>query len=141
MVAYYGMSEQLPHIKYYDMQSDGYGLTKPYSDKTAELIDKEATEIVRIQYERAKELLKEHADGLKELAQLLLDREVIYTEDVEHIFGKRQWLSRTDEIIKANEVLAVTPHEEASTEAHQPASTDTPHEESTDTSNEHSAHE
>jgi hypothetical protein len=141
MVAYYGMSEQLPHINYYDMQSDGYGLTKPYSDKTAELIDKEATEIVRIQYERAKELLKEHADGLKELAQLLLDREVIYTEDVEHIFGKRQWLSRTDEIIKANEVLAVTPHEEPSTEAHQSASTDTPHEESTDTSNEHSAHE
>ena len=103
MVAYYGMSENLPHINYYDMQGDGYGLTKPYSDKTAELIDREATDIVRREYERAKKLLGEHAEGLQQLAQLLLDREVIYTEDVEHIFGKRQWISRTDELMQANE--------------------------------------
>ena len=99
MVAYYGMSDKLPNVNYYDMQGDGYGLTKPYSDRTAELIDEEAREIVRVEYERAKELLREHAEGLKTLTQLLLDREVIYTEDVEHIFGKRAWVSRTDEMI------------------------------------------
>ena len=108
MVAYYGMSENLPHINYYDMQGDGYGLTKPYSDKTAELIDREATDIVRREYERAKKLLGEHAEGLQQLAQLLLDREVIYTEDVEHIFGKRQWISRTDELMQANEASQTT---------------------------------
>ncbi len=108
MVAYYGMSDKLPNVNYYDMQGDGYGLTKPYSDRTAELIDEEAREIVRLEYERAKELLREHADGLQELTQLLLDREVIYTEDVEHIFGKRPWISRTDELIQAREEQAST---------------------------------
>ncbi len=103
MVAYYGMSDKLPNVNYYDMQGDGYGITKPYSDRTAELIDQEAREIVRLEYERAKELLREHAEGLKALTQLLLDREVIYTEDVEHIFGKRAWVSRTEELILANE--------------------------------------
>ena len=112
MVAYYGMSETLPHINYYDMQSDGYGLTKPYSDKTAELIDREATDIVRSQYERAKAILSEHATGIQQLAQLLLDREVIYTEDVEHIFGKRPWISRTDELMQANASSSETPAEE-----------------------------
>ncbi len=112
MVAYYGMSETLPHINYYDMQSDGYGLTKPYSDKTAELIDREATDIVRSQYERAKAILSEHAEGIQQLAQLLLDREVIYTEDVEHIFGKRLWISRTDELMQANASSSETPAEE-----------------------------
>lgn len=112
MVAYYGMSETLPHINYYDMQSDGYGLTKPYSDKTAELIDREATDIVRSQYERAKAILSEHAAGIQQLAQLLLDREVIYTEDVEHIFGKRPWISRTDELMQANASSSETPAEE-----------------------------
>lgn len=112
MVAYYGMSETLPHINYYDMQSDGYGLTKPYSDKTAELIDREATDIVRSQYERAKAILSEHAEGIQQLAQLLLDREVIYTEDVEHIFGKRPWISRTDELMQANASSSETPAEE-----------------------------
>ena len=103
MVAYYGMSDKLPNVNYYDMQGDSYGLTKPYSDRTAELIDEEAREIVRVEYERAKELLREHAEGLKTLTQLLLDREVIYTEDVEHIFGKRAWVSRTDEMILERE--------------------------------------
>ena len=106
MVAYYGMSETLPHINYYDMQSDGYGLTKPYSDKTAELIDREATDIVRSQYERAKAILSEHAEGIQQLA------EVIYTEDVEHIFGKRPWISRTDELMQANASSSEPPAEE-----------------------------
>ena len=102
MVAYYGMSDKLPHVNYYDMQEDGYGLTKPYSDRTAELIDEEARAIVLQEYERAKELLREHEAGLRELTQLLLDREVIYTEDVERIFGKRPWESRTDELMRLN---------------------------------------
>lgn len=102
MVAYYGMSEKLPHINYYDMQGEGYGITKPYSDRTAELIDEEARAIVLEEYNRAKELLREHEEGLKELTQLLLDREVIYTEDVERILGKRQWESRTDELFRLN---------------------------------------
>ena len=84
------------------MQGDDYGLTKPYSDRTAELIDEEARAIVLQEYERAKELLREHEAGLRELTQLLLDREVIYTEDVERIFGKRPWESRTDELMRLN---------------------------------------
>lgn len=120
MVAYYGMSDKLPNVNYYDMQGDGYGITKPYSDRTAELIDQEAREIVRLEYERAKELLREHADGLKVLTQLLLDREVIYTEDVEHIFGKRAWVSRTEELILANEEAKSQSTEQSSDEAPSP---------------------
>ena len=121
MVAYYGMSDKLPNVNYYDMQGDGYGITKPYSDRTAEIIDQEAREIVRLEYERAKELLREHAEGLKALTQLLLDREVIYTEDVEHIFGKRAWVSRTEELILANEEAKSTSTEQSPEEA--PSST------------------
>ena len=121
MVAYYGMSDKLPNVNYYDMQGDGYGITKPYSDRTAELIDQEAREIVRLEYERAKELLREHAEGLKALTQLLLDREVIYTEDVEHIFGKRAWVSRTEELILANEEAKSPSAEQSSDEAPSPS--------------------
>ena len=121
MVAYYGMSDKLPNVNYYDMQGDGYGITKPYSDRTAELIDQEAREIVRLEYERAKELLREHAEGLKALTQLLLDREVIYTEDVEHIFGKRAWVSRTEELILANEEAKSPSTEQSPNEAPSPS--------------------
>ena len=121
MVAYYGMSDKLPNVNYYDMQGDGYGITKPYSDRTAELIDQEAREIVRLEYERAKELLREHAEGLKALTQLLLDREVIYTEDVEHIFGKRAWVSRTEELILANEEAKSPSTEQSPDEASSPS--------------------
>lgn len=121
MVAYYGMSDKLPNVNYYDMQGDGYGITKPYSDRTAELIDQEAREIVRLEYERAKELLREHAEGLKALTQLLLDREVIYTEDVEHIFGKRAWVSRTEELILANEEAKSPSSEQSPDEAPSPS--------------------
>ena len=121
MVAYYGMSDKLPNVNSYDMQGDGYGITKPYSDRTAELIDQEAREIVRLEYERAKELLREHAEGLKALTQLLLDREVIYTEDVEHIFGKRAWVSRTEELILANEEAKSPSTEQSPDEAPSPS--------------------
>ena len=131
MVAYYGMSDKLPNVNYYDMQGDGYGITKPYSDRTAELIDQEAREIVRLEYERAKELLREHAEGLKALTQLLLDREVIYTEDVEHIFGKRAWVSRTEELILANEEAKSPSTEQSPEEAPSPTTPTTEAEVST----------
>ncbi|MDE6779566.1 MAG: ATP-dependent metallopeptidase FtsH/Yme1/Tma family protein, partial [Alistipes sp.] len=91
MVAYYGMGEKVGTLSYYDStgQSD-YAFSKPYSEKTAQQIDDEAREIIDRAYEMAKEVLRTHAEGLRELAELLLDREVVFTEDVERIFGKRK---------------------------------------------------
>ncbi len=92
MVSYFGMSEKVGNVSYYDStgQSD-YSFTKPYSEKTAELIDEEVKKLIDTQYQRAKKILKEHARGHKKLAELLLDREVIFSEDLEEIFGKRPW--------------------------------------------------
>ena len=104
MVAYFGMSAKLPNMSYYDStgQSD-YGFTKPYSEKTAELIDTEAKKIVAEQYERAKKILEENAEGHNRLAELLIEREVIFAEDLEKIFGPRPWTSRSDELMAMNE--------------------------------------
>jgi len=99
MVVYYGMSENLPNISYYDSTGQSYGFTKPYSEDRAEAIDGEVSRIIAEQYERAKELLRQQAAGHGELADILVKREVIFTEDVEKIFGKRQWASRTEEIL------------------------------------------
>ncbi len=101
MVVYYGMSEKLPNISYYDSTGQEYGFTKPYSDERARLIDEEVSRIITEQYERAKEILRKYAEGHNKLAQTLIDREVIFTEDAEAIFGKRPWVSRTDEILAA----------------------------------------
>src|SRR6056297_2820324 len=92
MVSYFGMSEKVGNVSYYDStgQSD-YSFTKPYSEKTAELIDEEVKKIIDGQYQRAKEILKKNSEGHKKLAKLLLEREVIFSEDLEHIFGKRPW--------------------------------------------------
>lgn len=106
MVVYYGMSERLPNLSYYDSTGQDYGFSKPYSDDRARLIDEEVSRIINEQYERAKKILKEHAEGHAELADVLLKREVIFTEDVELIFGKRQWTSRTDEILAARSAQA-----------------------------------
>lgn len=103
MVVYYGMSERLPNLCYYDSTGQDYGFSKPYSDERAKLIDEEVSRIINEQYERAKKILSEHAEGHARLAEVLLSREVIFTEDVENIFGKRQWKSRTDEILAARE--------------------------------------
>lgn len=100
MIAYLGMSDRLPNLSYYN--NDEYSFQRPYSEKTAELIDEEVKNMVNQQYERAKQILSEHKDGHHELTQLLIDREVIYAEDVEHIFGKRPWTSRSEEIMAAN---------------------------------------
>lgn len=106
MIAYAGMGESLPNLCYYN--NEEYSFSKPYSEHTAQLIDEEVRSLISKQYERAKRLLQEHKEGHAELAQLLIDREVIYAEDVERIFGKRQWTSRTDEILALNEKAAET---------------------------------
>ncbi|WP_315562080.1 ATP-dependent zinc metalloprotease FtsH [Porphyromonas endodontalis] len=100
MVVYYGMSEKLPNINYHEQGGD-YSFQKPYSDNTAEVIDQEVSRIIAEQYERAKQLLREKTEGHHRLYQQLLEREVIYTEDVEAIFGKRLWASRSDELLLA----------------------------------------
>jgi ATP-dependent zinc metalloprotease ftsH len=102
MVVYYGMSDKLPNLSYYDSTGQDYGFSKPYSDDRAKMIDQEVSRIINEQYERAKSILREHAQGHGQLAETLIQREVIFTEDVEKIFGKRQWVSRTDEILAAN---------------------------------------
>lgn len=102
MVVYYGMSSKLPNISYYDSTGQDYGLSKPYSDERARMIDEEVSRIISEQYERAKQILSTYAEGHAALASTLIEREVIFTEDVEKIFGKRQWASRTDEILAAN---------------------------------------
>ncbi len=99
MVVYYGMSENLPNISYYDSTGQSYGFTKPYSEDRAEAIDEEVSRIIAEQYARAKELLRQQAEGHGRLADILIEREVIFTEDVEKIFGKRRWVSRTEEIL------------------------------------------
>ncbi len=106
MVVYYGMSPKLPNLSYYDSTGQDYGFSKPYSDDRARMIDEEVLRIINEQYNRAKHILLEYAEGHKELADLLISREVIFTEDVEKIFGKRQWTSRTDEILAAREAEA-----------------------------------
>lgn len=101
MVVYYGMSEKLPNLSYYDSTGQDYGFSKPYSDDRAKMIDSEVSRIINEQYERAKDILRKYAEGHGQLADVLINREVIFTEDVEKIFGKRQWASRTEEILSA----------------------------------------
>ena len=101
MIAYYGMSDRLPNLCYYN--NEEYNFTKPYSDQTAQLIDEEVKRMITEQYERAKALLSEHKEGHAELARILVEREVIFAEDVEKIFGKRPWTSRTEELLTLNE--------------------------------------
>ena len=104
MVAYYGMSDRLPNLCYYDSTGQEYGFSKPYSEERAKDIDAEVSRIINEQYERAKEILRKHSDGHHRLARTLIQREVIFTEDVEQIFGKRPWVSRTDEIFAARQI-------------------------------------
>ncbi len=98
MVAYLGMSDELFNLCYYNNQE--YSFSKPYSEKTAEKIDGEVSKLIAKEYARAKAILKEHADGHARLAQMLIEREVIFAEDVEAIFGKRPWKSRADELLE-----------------------------------------
>lgn len=106
MVVYFGMSERLPNLSYYDSTGQNYGFSKPYSEERAKIIDEEVSRIIEEQYQRAKEILSKYAEGHAQLTEVLLSREVIFTEDVEKIFGKRQWTSRTDEILAARSAEA-----------------------------------
>ena len=99
MIAYAGMSEKLPNICYYSNQE--YQFQRPYSETTAKIMDDEVLRMINEQYERAKRILTEHKEGHAQLAQLLVDREVIFAEDVEKIFGKRPGTSRAEELLEA----------------------------------------
>ena len=116
MIAYAGMSDKLSNLCYYN--NNEYSFNRPYSEKTAETIDNEVHAMINEQYERAKELLREHKEGHAELAKILMEREVIFAEDVEKIFGKRPWASRSEEIFADNKTA-----EENITEETQPAET------------------
>ena len=99
MIAFAGMSDKLPNICYYNNAE--YQFQKPYSETTAKIMDDEVLRMINEQYERAKNILTEHKEGHAQLAQLLIDREVIFAEDVEKIFGKRPWTSRAEELLEA----------------------------------------
>ncbi len=99
MVAFAGMSEKLPNLCYYNNQE--YQFQRPYSETTAKIMDDEVLKMVNEQYERAKQILTEHKEGHAQLAQLLVEREVIFADDVEKIFGKRPWTSRSEELLEA----------------------------------------
>lgn len=117
MIAYAGMSDKLPNLCYYS--NDEYSFNKPYSEHTAELIDQEVQKMINEQYARAKALLQEHKEGHNQLAQLLIDREVIFAEDVEKIFGKRPWASRSEEIMAAEEKALPAPEKQKKLLQHQ----------------------
>lgn len=109
MVTFFGMSERIGHISYYDSSGQAdYGFTKPYSERTAELIDEEVNKLVSESYERAKQVLSSNVKGLTELAEILLEKEVIFSEDLERIFGKRRADAlreeREAEIVKQKEI-------------------------------------
>ncbi len=99
MVAFAGMSERLPNVCYYNNAE--YQFQRPYSETTAKIMDDEVLKMINEQYERAKKILTEHKDGHAQLAQLLVEREVIFAEDVEKIFGPRPWVSRAEELLEA----------------------------------------
>ena len=135
MVAYLGMSKSLPNICYYNQNE--YSFQRPYSETTAREIDKEVLQMVNEQYTRAKNILMEHKEGHNALAELLIQKEVIMAEDVEHIFGKRPWLSRSQEIMEDEQPkiddavkdmpevqAAIKDHEEAKKQAEENSSKD-----------------
>ena len=123
LVAYYGFSDKLKNINYYDSNGQTYGFAKPYSEHTAKVIDEEVARIVNEQYERAKEILRQYADQHNKIRDLLVERESVFTEDVKAILGERQWKSRTDEIMAIKD--EVNRNSDSQTET-QPTSAPTP---------------
>ena len=101
MIAYAGMSERLPNICYYN--NTEYSFQRPYSETTAKIMDDEVLKMINEQYDRAKNILSEHKEGHNELAEILVQREVIFADDVEKIFGKRPWVSRSEELLEAQQ--------------------------------------
>jgi len=121
MIAYLGMSDKLPNLCYYN--NEEYSFNKPYSEKTSEMIDEEAKRFINDQYDRAKKILSEHKEQHNELANLLIEKEVIFAEDVERIFGKRPWASRSVEIMAANKPKEEEKKETATTTEDKPENT------------------
>ena len=103
MITYMGMSDKLPNLSYYDSTGQEYQFSKPYSDDTAKIIDNEVKSMIAKQYERAKQILTEKKSGHNELAKILLEKEIIFAHDLEDIFGKRPWISRSEEIFEQKE--------------------------------------
>ena len=103
MITYMGMSEKLPNLSYYDSSGQEYQFSKPYSEDTAKLIDSEVKAMIANQYARAKQILTEKKSGHNELAKILLEKEIIFAHDLEDIFGKRPWVSRSEEIFEQKE--------------------------------------
>ena len=101
MIAYAGMGDKMPNICYYN--NSEYQFQRPYSETTAKVMDDEVLKMINEQYDRAKQILSEHKEGHAQLAQLLIEREVIFAEDVEKIFGKRPWTSRAEELLEAQQ--------------------------------------
>ncbi len=134
MIAYLGMSEKLPNLCYYN--NEEYSFSKPYSNQTAQIIDEEVKKMIAEQYERAKTLLKQQKEGHERLANLLVEREVIFAEDVEHIFGKRPWTSRTEEILSLNEELSDNENTTGENKEETPELTEAPKENIPETSQE-----
>ena len=106
MVSIYGLNEKVGNVSYYNSQGDGYGFSKPYSDDTAKLIDDEVKNMIEEQYQRAIKLLEKNKDKLNLLADKLLEKEVIFKDDLEAVFGKRAWVEKekTEEVKAKPEV-------------------------------------
>lgn len=117
MIVYYGFSDKLKNLSYYDSSGrSDYAFSKPYSEETSKLIDEEVKGLINEQYERAKSILSENMDGLKQLASILIEKEVIFAEDVERIFGKRPWISRAEELNAESEQVKENSEEHDSSE-------------------------
>jgi cell division protease FtsH len=102
MVTIYGLDDKIGNVSYYDSQNQGYGFTKPYSEETAKIIDQEIKKIIDGQYKRAQAILKKHEDKLHQLANKLLETEVIFKEDLETIFGKRPFDKEVNANVKSD---------------------------------------
>lgn len=113
MIAYLGMSDKLANLSYYDSSGQDSAFQKPFSEKTAEMIDSEVKSMIAEQYERAKNLLTLHAEGHNKLSNILLEKEMIYAEDLEEVFGKRKWKSRSHEILRDEEGSVPTKSDES----------------------------
>ena len=99
LISYYGMSDKVGHLSYYDSTGQSqYNFSKPYSEKTSELIDQEVKKMIDAQYERAIKLLEKHKEGLVQIGERLIEKEVIFSDDLIEVFGKRQWIARSDEL-------------------------------------------
>ena len=117
MIVYYGFSDKLKNLSYYDSSGrSDYAFSKPYSEETSKLIDEEVKVLINEQYERAKSILSENMDGLRQLASILIEKEVIFAEDVERIFGKRPWISRAEELNAESEQVKENSEEPDSSE-------------------------